>query len=258
MSNPIPGDDATVIERAIRFIDSGSHSQIARDTMTNELRKLLKSAPVSADVAADVEFNAQRLRNVAHLVGLQGAIPDSDATLDGSRGAVLGMIADRLRREMKWDADRAAGAPAETVKAALDDFSIEETADQLCDIGTFLLNAAQEFWNACRQSGQYGAVRWLTGSSGELLIYTRGEYREQLIENIYKFADQPAHHFATPSPSAEVARDAARYHKLKKLSKPQLLIWRGAFGCSDQAIDELLDIMPSDAAMKLQAPAKEQ
>ena len=37
-----------VIERAIRFIESGSHTQIARDTMTNELRKLLKSRAADA------------------------------------------------------------------------------------------------------------------------------------------------------------------------------------------------------------------
>ena len=37
---PSSEDDA-VIDRAIRFIDTGSHTQIARDTMINELRKLL-------------------------------------------------------------------------------------------------------------------------------------------------------------------------------------------------------------------------
>ena len=51
--------------------------------------------------------------------------------------------------------------------------------------GQKLLDAAQEFWDACHQEGQYGAVQWLTGTNGELVIYTRGEYRERLMANIH-------------------------------------------------------------------------
>lgn len=47
-----------------------------------------------------------------------------------------------------------------------------------------LLKVAAEFWQACHKEGQYGAVQWLTGDSGELVIYTRGEYRETLLQNI--------------------------------------------------------------------------
>lgn len=47
-----------------------------------------------------------------------------------------------------------------------------------------LLDAAHEFWSACHEEGQYGAVQWLTGTLGELVIFTRGEYRQQLMENI--------------------------------------------------------------------------
>lgn len=39
--------------------------------------------------------------------------------------------------------------------------------------GQKLLEAAQEFWGACHEEGQYGAVQWLTGSSGQLLISAR-------------------------------------------------------------------------------------
>lgn len=45
----------------------------------------------------ELHFNATRLRNVARLVGLESAIPEDDATLDGARGSVLGMIAGALR-----------------------------------------------------------------------------------------------------------------------------------------------------------------
>ena len=50
--------------------------------------------------------------------------------------------------------------------------------------GQKLLDAAHEFWNACIEEGQDGAVQWLMGTSGELVIFTRGEYREQLMANI--------------------------------------------------------------------------
>lgn len=50
--------------------------------------------------------------------------------------------------------------------------------------GQKLLDAAHEFWSACHAEGQYGAVQWLTGTTGELIIFTRGEYRSQLMANI--------------------------------------------------------------------------
>ena len=56
--------------------------------------------------------------------------------------------------------------------------------DKRMAAGKKLLDAAQEFWEACYEEGQYGAVQWLTGTLGELVIYTRGEYRRQLMANI--------------------------------------------------------------------------
>ena len=51
--------------------------------------------------------------------------------------------------------------------------------------GQKLLDAAHEFWEACDEEGQYGAVQWLIGTLGELVIFTRGEYRQRLMENIH-------------------------------------------------------------------------
>jgi hypothetical protein len=69
------------------------------------------------------------------------------------------------------------------------------------EAGQKLLDAAHEFWNACYDEGQYGAVQWLTGSRGELVIFTRGEYRGQLMENITKLSeDEPVHFFGEPMP----------------------------------------------------------
>lgn len=63
------------------------------------------------------------------------------------------------------------------------------------EAGAKLLEAAQEFWDACHEEGQYGAVQWLEGSLGELLIYTRGEYRQQLMANIHGMSSAKVHFF---------------------------------------------------------------
>jgi hypothetical protein len=61
--------------------------------------------------------------------------------------------------------------------------------------GQKLLDAAQEFWSACHEEGQYGAVQWLTGSNDELIIYTRGEYRQTLMSNIHMLPSQHVTYF---------------------------------------------------------------
>lgn len=58
-----------------------------------------------------------------------------------------------------------------------------------------LLDVAQEFWNACHEEGQYGAVQWLQDEGGRLLIYTRGEYRDRLLSNIVSLPDTKIHYF---------------------------------------------------------------
>lgn len=63
------------------------------------------------------------------------------------------------------------------------------------EAGLRLLAAAQDFWDACHEEGQYGAVQWLEGTNGELLIYTRGEYRQQLMANIASLPSAKVHHF---------------------------------------------------------------
>ena len=44
-----------------------------------------------------------------------------------------------------------------------------------------LLAAAHEFWQAKQDAGQGAAVVWVTDTDGRTLIFTRGEYREQLM-----------------------------------------------------------------------------
>lgn len=63
--------------------------------------------------------------------------------------------------------------------------------------GQKLLDAAQEFWDACHEEDPHaaGAVQWLEGSNGELLIYTRAEYRDTLMANIHRLPTSKVHYF---------------------------------------------------------------
>jgi hypothetical protein len=64
------------------------------------------------------------------------------------------------------------------------------------ETGQKLIEAAHEFWKACREEGQHGAVQWLTGENGELIIFTRCEYRQQLMRNIGDlYSQSPVHTF---------------------------------------------------------------
>jgi hypothetical protein len=47
-----------------------------------------------------------------------------------------------------------------------------------------LLAVAREFWKLQQQLTKSGAVKWVEFDSGELLVFTRGEYRDQILENI--------------------------------------------------------------------------
>lgn len=66
--------------------------------------------------------------------------------------------------------------------------------------GDALLKTAQAFWEACHEEGQRGAVQWLLGSNGELVIYTRGEYRETLMQNIDRLPSDVVHYFGEEMP----------------------------------------------------------
>jgi len=52
-----------------------------------------------------------------------------------------------------------------------------------------LLDSAHDFWKACYSEGQHGAVQWLIGTGGELIIFTRGEFRDQLMANIWNLEE---------------------------------------------------------------------
>jgi hypothetical protein len=57
------------------------------------------------------------------------------------------------------------------------------TVAELQQVGQKLLEAASEYWIAAHKAGVAGAVIWLKGADA-LVIFTRGEYQEQLLRNI--------------------------------------------------------------------------
>lgn len=60
--------------------------------------------------------------------------------------------------------------------------------------GRKLLAAAHEFWRACRNEGQPGAIQYLEDTDGALIVFTRGEYRNRLLANIQTVANANALH----------------------------------------------------------------
>ena len=51
-------------------------------------------------------------------------------------------------------------------------------------VGAKLLDAAQAYWEAAHKAGISGAIIWLEDFDGRLVIFTRGEYRHQLMQSI--------------------------------------------------------------------------
>ncbi len=66
----------------------------------------------------------------------------------------------------------------------------EDIEERLYEKGRALLEAAYDFWKDCHENGQTGAIRWLEDDKGHILIFTRGEYKSQLMENIWNQIDK--------------------------------------------------------------------
>jgi len=64
-----------------------------------------------------------------------------------------------------------------------------------------LLEAARLYREQANRSGVRGAVIWLQGIDGSLVVFTRGEYRDQLMENISMLGGSPiAFGMSEPTP----------------------------------------------------------
>jgi hypothetical protein len=58
------------------------------------------------------------------------------------------------------------------------------TMADLDKVGQKLLDVSHEYWEAAHKAGIDGAVIWLQGDDGRLVIVTRGEYRDHLMKGI--------------------------------------------------------------------------
>lgn len=74
-----------------------------------------------------------------------------------------------------------------------------------------LLNSAAAFFASESAHGMHGAVKWVEGDGGELVIFTRVEYREQLLRAV-EGPDDLTHQFSPaekPGISDEAIKEAA-------------------------------------------------
>jgi hypothetical protein len=98
--------ECAVIERAIRFIESGSRTIIARDTMTDELRKLLvRRTPAAAPGAGDLPPLPKEAANIWYHRGLPN-FDDMDnlKALDDGTGKAIPLYTaeqvEQIRRDI--------------------------------------------------------------------------------------------------------------------------------------------------------------
>lgn len=58
------------------------------------------------------------------------------------------------------------------------------TMKELDKEGALFLKAGKRYWEAAHKAGISGAVIWLDDTEGFGVIFTRGEYKQQIIGNI--------------------------------------------------------------------------
>ena len=64
---------------------------------------------------------------------------------------------------------------------------MESTAQSMKELeeeAALFLHAARRYWDYCNKRGIYGAVIWCQDRSGFGAVFTRGEYRQQMLYNI--------------------------------------------------------------------------
>jgi hypothetical protein len=113
-----PADERAVIERAIRFIESGSHTHIARDTMTDELRKLLSARAAQGVGTAPVPEHYRKILAMPDgpdVVGPAFTPPDPVSTA----AATTASASESLIAELDWCITNGAAAPGMRTHAAL-------------------------------------------------------------------------------------------------------------------------------------------
>lgn len=100
---------------------------------------------------------------------------------DRNPGAAKGPWEDAQGLPTQDDADAAISwikaRSVSTQEPAQDEPTLRDYADSLVEAG-------HDFWKACKREAGGGAVRWLSCDDGTLIVFTRGEYRDTIMENI--------------------------------------------------------------------------
>jgi hypothetical protein len=65
---------------------------------------------------------------------------------------------------------------------------------ELQEAGQKLIEAALEFWKLHQKLAGPRAVVWLEDTSGHFVVFTRSEYREQLLHNISPISEETPLH----------------------------------------------------------------
>lgn len=61
---------------------------------------------------------------------------------------------------------------------------MDDALEELRLRGDELRRLAHEYWKLQEKATRSGAVKWITFTDGSVLIFTRGEYKDQLMSNI--------------------------------------------------------------------------
>ena len=61
---------------------------------------------------------------------------------------------------------------------------------ELREKGQALIHAARSFWEVHHRIGGPRAVVWLTSDDGSLVVFTRDEYRSQILNNITPLTEE--------------------------------------------------------------------
>jgi hypothetical protein len=56
--------------------------------------------------------------------------------------------------------------------------------------GQALIEAARAFWEVHRSIGGPRAVVWLSSTDGSLVVFTRAEYRDQILANVRPISEE--------------------------------------------------------------------
>lgn len=74
--------------------------------------------------------------------------------------------------------------PARAALSATQPAQAAQGEPTLRDYAEALIDAGHDFWKACNREAGGGAVRWLSCDDGTLIVFTRVEYRDEIMAHV--------------------------------------------------------------------------